>query len=124
MSSVNSRRENPVNVTIKPGIYSYDRFTEFGPKDSGTAEAPETLNFQQKANAPGWMPKIFFEKIGLQLDETRKARPAPAKYRPAARNHFKGRPSCNRNVKYDFDKVNETIYWNSEALLQSLNTTK
>ena len=85
---------------------------------------PDELNFQPKAGAPDWTPKIPFDKIGLYLDDSRTAMPDKAKYRPAIRKHFEDRRSCNRSGKYDFDKVNETIYWNSGALLKSLSLGK
>lgn len=64
------------------------------------------------------------ENIGLQLDHSRKSMPDKSRYRPAVLKQFQGRPSCNRPAKYDFEKVNETIYWNSGALLKTLETRR
>jgi hypothetical protein len=38
----NLSRDRPVEVTIRPGIYSFESATHFGPKDGGTAEFPVT----------------------------------------------------------------------------------
>lgn len=35
-------KDRPVEVTIRPGIYSFESATRFGPKDGGTAEFPVT----------------------------------------------------------------------------------
>ncbi|MDB4333045.1 hypothetical protein N9986_01075 [Akkermansiaceae bacterium] len=37
---------------------------------------------------------------------------------------FENRASRNRRAKYDFDHVNETIYWNLGALLEKLMIAK
>lgn len=85
---------------------------------------PDKLDFKPRENAPAWMPEIPFENIGLQLDHSRKSMPDKFRYRPAVLKQFQGRPSCNRSAKYDFEKVNETIYWNSGALLKTLETRR
>ncbi len=85
---------------------------------------PDHLDFRPKKNPPTWLPKIPFQKIGLYLDPSRKSMPDKAQYRKAVSQHFKDRPSCNRSGKYNFDKVNKTIYWNSGALLKAPSHTR
>ncbi|MBK1835093.1 right-handed parallel beta-helix repeat-containing protein [Roseibacillus ishigakijimensis] len=81
---------------------------------------PEALDFRYRAESAEGMPAIPFPEIGLVLDDSRRAMPEKAAYRQVVREHFRGRPSCDRRAKYDFDKVNETIYWNSGRVLQEL----
>ncbi|MGC6427270.1 MAG: right-handed parallel beta-helix repeat-containing protein [Akkermansiaceae bacterium] len=81
---------------------------------------PDSLDFRYRHGASRDLPHIPFSRIGLYLDEYRKSMPDPAKYRPMVRQHFEGRASCNRKAKYNFDHVNETIYWNSGKVLQGM----
>ncbi|MEO0474610.1 MAG: right-handed parallel beta-helix repeat-containing protein, partial [Planctomycetota bacterium] len=82
------------------------------------------LDFSYKVSRKAWMPEIPFEQIGLYLDEHRKAMPDKSKYRPMVRAYFADRRSCDRSAKYDFDNVNQTIYWNSGRLLKSLMASR
>ncbi len=82
---------------------------------------PDRLDFRPRQPKPDWMPTIPFDSIGLQKDAYRESTPDQPTYRSMVREHFKGRPSCNRRAKYDFDRVNETIYWNSGAALRALS---
>jgi len=82
--------------------------------------APGALDFRWKIEREDWMPEIPFKEIGLYLDSARRSMPDKADYRKAVRENFKDRRSCNRWAKYDFENVNQTIYWNSGALLKKL----
>lgn len=84
----------------------------------------EALDFRYAEGKSEGKPDIPFEKIGLYLNSHRKNMPDSAKYRSAVSEHFKGRRSCDRRAKYDFDHVNETIYWNTGALLKTMEVSK
>lgn len=86
--------------------------------------APEALDFTYKVPREAWMPDIPFSQIGLYFDEHRTAMPDKTKYRPMVRTYFADRRSCDRRAKYDFDRVNQTIYWNSGALLKTITTSR
>lgn len=81
---------------------------------------PESLDFTYKVPRETWMPDIPFDRIGLYFDRYRQAMPDKARYRPMVSAYFRDRRSCDRSAKYDFDNVNQTIYWNSGALLKTV----
>lgn len=83
--------------------------------------APASLDFTYKVPRETWMPDIPFENIGLYFDEHRQAMPDKTRYRPMVSAYFEDRRSCDRRAKYDFDNVNQTIYWNSGSLLKSVS---
>ncbi len=77
------------------------------------------LDFRWKGPREDWMPAIPVGEIGLSLDAHRRSMPDKAAYRRLVSSHFAGRAACNRRAKYNFERVNELIYWNSGALLRS-----
>ncbi len=80
----------------------------------------DTMDFRPTPSKADTLPKIPFESIGLQHTTYRPTPPNKATYRKLVRDQFRHRKSCNRNAKYDFENVNETIYWNSGAILSKM----
>ena len=76
------------------------------------------LNYQHPRES--WMPDIPFDDIGLVKSRYRSEMPEKAKYRQAVKERFQDRRSSNWRAKYDFEKVNETIYWNSGVALSGM----
>ncbi|GHC56771.1 right-handed parallel beta-helix repeat-containing protein [Roseibacillus persicicus] len=80
----------------------------------------DELDFSYRGEREDWMPAIPFAEIGLVADQYRHAVPDKSKYRKLVKERFEERPSSEPRAKYDFDHVNETIYWNSGSVLKKL----
>jgi hypothetical protein len=75
---------------------------------------PDSLDFRFKGETQTTeFPEIPFEKIGLYRDQYRREIPDKKAYRGAVRQKFKDRPSYAPDAKYDPDKVNDLIYFNT-----------
>lgn len=79
---------------------------------------PDALDFRyrQDAQTDGF-PDIPFENIGLYKDQYRQKGPDKTAYREAIRQRFKERHSFDPEAKYDRDKINDIIYFNTGMLL-------
>ena len=79
---------------------------------------PESLDFRYKREVQTTgLPEILFEKIGLYRDQYRLKIPDKKAYREAIRQKFRDRPSYDPNAKYDPDRINDLIYFNTGKLL-------
>ncbi|WP_303318311.1 T9SS type A sorting domain-containing protein [Flavivirga abyssicola] len=86
----------------------------------GVFENPDALNFKFKAPRPGYAPDIPFEKIGLYLDEYRCAVPDKNIYRQNVKQRFDGQPSHVVNANYDYDNINDQLYYNTGEMVYKL----
>lgn len=83
-------------------------------------ENPATLNFKFKEPRPAYAPDIPFENIGLYLDQYRCAVPNKDIYRQKVKERFDGQPSYDSSVPYDYNTINERLYYNSGEMLYKL----
>ena len=99
---------------VPEGALEFEHTHEMSDDEFATAFVDEaTLDLRWAEPKKDWMPAIPFESIGLRKDRHRRRVPDKATYRAAVRKRFADRPSANWRAKYDFDHVNETIYYNS-----------
>jgi len=107
---------------VPNGAWEFQDTRELTEKDyRGMFQDVDAMDFRWKASAKESLPDIPFDEIGLMHNLDRDQLPETSKYRPLVREHFEGRASCNRRAKYDFDAVNQTIYWNSGKELRALS---
>lgn len=83
-------------------------------------ENPATLNFKFKEPRPAYAPDIPFENIGLYLDQYRCAVPNKDIYRQKVKERFNGQPSHDSNAPYDYNTINERLYYNTGEMLYKL----
>ncbi|TNJ40883.1 hypothetical protein FGF67_16705, partial [Tamlana fucoidanivorans] len=81
---------------------------------------PSSLNFKFKAPRPSYAPDIPFENIGLYSDEYRCALPDKNVYRQKVKQRFDGRPCHSSSASYDFNSINELLYYNSGEVVYKL----
>ncbi|AUP80656.1 T9SS type A sorting domain-containing protein [Flavivirga eckloniae] len=125
------------NNTIKPYATNYDDNMFYGNVVDilgGTAETrtgnqditldifenPSALNFKFKEPRPGYAPNIPFESIGLYLDAYRCAVPDKNEYRSNIKQRFDGQATHENDAVYDFNTINERLYYNSGAVVYKL----
>lgn len=84
----------------------YDIFEDFN-----------TLNFKFKTPLPSYAPNIPFERIGLYNDQYRCAVPDKNVYRRNMKQRFDGQASWDGTLRYDFDTVNDLLYYNSGEMV-------
>ncbi|NMH89850.1 T9SS type A sorting domain-containing protein [Flavivirga algicola] len=78
-------------------------------------ENPSTLNLKFKEPRPSYAPNIPFDNIGLYLDAYRCAVPDKNEYRQKVKQRFDGQPAHDNSVAYDFNTINDRLYYNSGA---------
>ncbi|TGV04171.1 T9SS type A sorting domain-containing protein [Flavivirga rizhaonensis] len=81
---------------------------------------PNALNFKFKEPRPGYAPDIPFENIGLFLDEYRCTVPDKDVYRQKMKQRFDGQASHVNDATYNYDTINDQLYYNSGEMIYKL----
>ncbi len=83
-------------------------------------ENPSTLNLKFKEPRPSYAPDIPFNNIGLYLDGYRCAVPDKNEYRQKVKQRFDGQPAHDNSAIYNFNTINDRLYYNSGAEIYKL----